>query len=84
MAALAKDRITPRRDAEDFVFTVAAAKKLYAGAIVMLDAAGDAVPASAASELTVAGVAEENVDNSAGAAGDRRPGSRRCLRRGAP
>ena len=71
MTALAKDRIAPRRVGEDFVFPVAAASKIYAGALVMLNAAGDAVPASAASALTVAGVAEEQVDNSAGAAGDK-------------
>lgn len=70
MTALAKDRTTPRRDGDYYSHLVAAATKIFAGSIVMLNAAGEAVPASAASGLTVAGVAEEQVDNSGGAAGD--------------
>lgn len=70
MVALAKDRNTASREATDFVHPVAAAAKIFTGSIVMLNAAGDAVPASAASELTIAGVAQEQGDNSGGAAGD--------------
>lgn len=69
MAALAKDRIAPHRDGLEFVFPMAANAKIYAGAIVMLSATGYAAPATAAALLVVAGVAQEQVDNTGGADG---------------
>lgn len=68
--ALTADRDTPERAGVDFSFPVAAATKIYAGALVALDAAGDAVPGSAATTLTAVGRADEQVDNT-GAAGDK-------------
>lgn len=70
MTALAKDRSTPWRAGEDHDFPVAAATKIYAGALVVLDAAGNAEPAATATGKIAVGRAEEQVDNSAGAAAD--------------
>ncbi|NRA56244.1 MAG: hypothetical protein HRU23_19045 [Gammaproteobacteria bacterium] len=66
MVALAKDRRTPRRSGVDFNDPVAAAVKIYAGALVVLNAAGDAAPGTTALGLKVRGVSQENVDNTAG------------------
>jgi len=68
--ALTADRDTPERDGVDFSFPVAAATKIYAGALVALNAAGDAVPGATATTLTAVGRADEQVDNT-GAAGDK-------------
>lgn len=68
--ALTADRTTPARDGIAHVFDVAAATRIYAGAMVALNAAGAAVPATATAGLTVVGRAEEQVDNTAGDAGD--------------
>lgn len=68
MAALAADRNTPRRANADFVYPVGAGKKIYAGAIVMLNA-GNAEPGSTATGRVAVGVAERFVDNTSGAAG---------------
>lgn len=70
MALLTKDRNTKRRAGEGFNDPLAAATKIYAGSLVCLNAAGYAVPGSTATTLKVRGVAQEQVDNSAGAAGD--------------
>ena len=76
MAALTKPRLVPvKGEPCGLVRTlpVAAATKIYNGAIVMLDASGNANPAAAASgnnAFVVAGIAEETVDNSDGSAGD--------------
>jgi len=67
--ALNKDRNTPTRDGTDVVHPVAAAKKIYAGALVVLNATGYAEPGSTATTLTAAGRAEAQVDNSSGADG---------------
>ena len=67
--ALNKDRNTPTREGADVVHPVAAAKTIYAGALVVLNATGYAEPGSTATTLTAAGRAEERVDNSAGANG---------------
>lgn len=69
MVALTKDRNTHKRLGEQYEPPVDAAVKIFGGSIVMLSAAGNAAPATAASELTVAGVSQEYIDNSAGAAG---------------
>ena len=42
MVALTEDRNTPRRQGDDFVFPMAASVTIFAGALVMLDAAGNA------------------------------------------
>lgn len=70
--ALTKDRNTKRRDGKQYNDPVAAATKIYAGSLVCLNAAGNAVPGSVATTLIARGVAVEQVDNSAGAAGDLR------------
>ena len=68
--ALTKDRGTPQRANDLRSDPMAAAVKIYAGAIVMLNAAGEALPGTAATGLTPRGVAQAQVDNSAGIAGD--------------
>lgn len=72
MAALTKDRNTKRRDAKVFSDPVAATTKIYAGALVCINASGYAVPGSTSTALKARGVAQEQVDNSTGAAGDKR------------
>lgn len=66
---LTADRNTPYRDGELFAVPVAAAKKIYAGALVAANATGYAVPGSTATTLTYLGRAEAFVDNSSGADG---------------
>ena len=79
--ALSNDRNTPRRDGVQFRDPVAAATVIYAGSLVVIDAAGNAAPGSTATGLHVRGVAQEQVDNSGGAAGDLAVDSRRgCFR----
>lgn len=71
MAALTADRNTPTREGRADAHPVAAATRIYAGSMVMLDALGNAAGATTATGLKPAGRAEEYVDNSDGAAGDR-------------
>lgn len=68
---LAADRNTKRRDGVERNHPVAAASVIYGGGITVLNAAGDAAPATAAVGLTVVGIAQARVDNSAGGAGDK-------------
>lgn len=70
MTALTADRTTPERAGEEYSFGVAAAKKLYAGALVALNASGYATLGATATGLIGVGRAEEMVDNSAGSDGD--------------
>lgn len=77
MTALTADRDTPRRDGVQYSDPVAAATVIYAGSLVVLDASGNAVPASTATGLIVRGIAQEHVDNGTGAAGDLRVETRR-------
>lgn len=70
MTALTKDRNTHRRDGEVFNFGVAASTKIFAGAIVMLNASGYATKGAAATGQICAGRAEALADNSAGANAD--------------
>ena len=70
MAALSTDRNTPRRDGDTIVIGVAGAKKIYAGALVALDASGFATPGATATTLTGLGRAEAQADNSSGSDGD--------------
>lgn len=69
MAALTEDRNTRRRAQQAFSDPVAADAVIYAGALVCLDAAGNAVPGSTATGLTARGVAIRRVDNTGGVAG---------------
>lgn len=68
MTALAADRNTPERAGDEFVYPVAATTKIYAGAIVMLNASGDATKGATATGQVCVGRADEQVDNT-GAAG---------------
>jgi hypothetical protein len=70
MAAATADRNTAAREGASFSDPVAAATKIFAGTIVVLNAAGNAVPGLTALNLVVRGRARELADNSAGAAGD--------------
>ena len=72
MAALTKPRLTPERTGSRREPGIAADTLIYAGAMVALNASGYAVPASTATTLKVIGRAEQTVDNSGGAAGDKR------------
>lgn len=70
MTALTTDRSTPARNNQLTAHPVAAAKKIYAGALVCINASGYLTPGATATTLKAAGRAEESVDNSAGADGD--------------
>ena len=78
MAALSKDKDTVLRDGVLFHFPVAAATTIFAGGLVVLNA-GEAEPGSVATGLIAVGRAEEQADNSAGAAGDIKVPVRRGL-----
>lgn len=69
MAALTADRNTQMKDGELVSLPVAAAKKIYAGALVAADASGYVTPGAVAATLTYLGRAEGLADNSAGANG---------------
>jgi hypothetical protein len=68
--ALSADRNTPRKEGDLRQFPVAADTKIYAGALVCLNAAGAATPGAVATTLTAVGRAEAQADNTGGAAGD--------------
>jgi len=70
MTALTQARPTSRRHGDLRADPVAAGAVIYQGGIVCLNAAGDAVPGSTATDLTVRGIALADVDNSAGQIGD--------------
>ncbi|WP_153116029.1 hypothetical protein [Rhodocyclus tenuis] len=83
MSALTADRNTPSRDNVDFEFPVAASTKIYAGGLTCLNAAGTATKGAVSTTLKTVGVAQATVDNSAGAAGDKRVKVRRgCFKFG--
>jgi hypothetical protein len=77
MTALAADRPTPRRSGQDLSLPVAASTKIYAGALVCVNASGYATKGAVSTTLKAVGVAQEQVDNSAGANGDLRINVRR-------
>lgn len=78
MAALTADRLaTTERPGSLYAHPVAAGVTIYKGALVVLDGAGNAAPATTATGLTGAGRAEEHVDNVSGAAGDETVGVKR-------
>lgn len=67
--ALTQDRRTPMRAGDFLVLPVAAGVRIFAGALVAVDANGYAVPASNTDGLRAVGRAEEAADNRNGAAG---------------
>lgn len=75
--SLTQDRNTSMKATDVLVLGLAAGARTFAGGIVMLNAAGFAVPGSTATGLTYAGRAEEFVDNTNGAAGAARVPVRR-------
>lgn len=66
--ALAQDRNTLERDGVSWEFPAAAAVKCFAGAMAVLDSAGNVKPAVTATGLIAVGRFEERADNSAGLA----------------
>ena len=69
--ALSKDRSTKARMPGNWHYPLAAATKIYAGALVVLDG-GYLAPGSTKLGLIAIGRAEEAIDNSTGAAGAKR------------
>lgn len=69
MVALTKDRNTPRADGDLRQGGIAAATTIFAGALVMRNAAGFLIEGQTATGLVGVGRAEEQKDNSAGANG---------------
>lgn len=67
MAPLTKDRNTQRMTGDVYSYPVAANAVIYAGALVAL-AAGLAAPGATAANLIAVGRAEEQIDNTDGAA----------------
>jgi len=67
--ALTKDRNTMRREGVKYNDPVSGATRIFAGAIVCLNAAGVAVPGSTSTTLKVRGIAQEQVDNRDGVDG---------------
>ncbi len=70
MAPLTADRNTPRSEGDLRSGLVAASTKVFAGALLMRNAAGNVIEGQTATGLIGVGRAEEQVDNSAGSAGD--------------
>ena len=71
MTALTKDRETESKEPNFRAYPMAAVK-IYKGSLVAINAAGYAAPAADTVNFRVVGVADEQVDNSAGAAGDKK------------
>ncbi len=69
MAALTKDRNTTRKIGGQAAYPVAAGVKIYAGALVCINASGYAVPAADTAGLKLVGVSRQYVDNTGGADG---------------
>jgi hypothetical protein len=67
--ALTQDTNTPYRDSVEFDFPVAANVRIYAGALVALDANGYATPGATSATLQGVGIAQDAVDNTGGALG---------------
>ncbi|UVK45362.1 hypothetical protein BPNPMPFG_000892 [Mesorhizobium sp. AR07] len=71
MAALTKGRNTLERSGNISEPPVKGATKIYAGGLTAIDGSGRAVPMTTAVGLVGLGRAEQSVDNSAGADGDK-------------
>ncbi|HWH86349.1 MAG TPA: hypothetical protein VNV36_06210 [Pseudomonas sp.] len=69
MAALTRDRNTPRQDANLVAVPVEASTKIHAGSLVVANAAGYAAPGTTSTVIRYIGRAEETVDNTGGARG---------------
>ena len=67
MAALAADRLIRERELKRYEFPVAATAKIFAGAIVCINASSLAVKGTVATGLKTVGIAEELCDNATGA-----------------
>jgi len=67
--ALTNDANTPEIDGALVAHPVEAATKIFAGSLVAINAAGNAVPAANTVGLKVVGRAEAQIDNSTGLAG---------------
>ena len=70
MTATTTERLTQQRASDQFDFPVAAATKILAGTIVVLNTSGNAKPGTTAAGEKAVGRAEATVDNTSGAAGD--------------
>lgn len=70
MTALAKDRKADELPGKLLSYPVAASSLIYGGAMVGVNASGNAVKASADATLVIPGVCDIQADNSSGAAGD--------------
>ena len=69
MAATTQDRNTPFKEGELIDVPVASAVQILAGTLVAASATGFATPGATATTLAYLGMADANVDNSAGADG---------------
>jgi len=69
MAALTADRNIVRRTGQQLNLPVGAGAKIYAGALVAINATGYAVRGATSTTLKGVGVAQEQVDNTSGADG---------------
>lgn len=78
MTALNAPRDTKRRDGVDYSYAMQAAKRVFAGGLVMINANGFACAAAVGGGRTV-GCAQETVDNTAGVQGDKRVAVSRSL-----
>ena len=72
MVALSADRNSPKLEGDIIEQGVAASQLIYAGALVARNASGYLVKGATSTTLIGVGRADERVDNSAGAAGDKR------------
>ena len=72
MVALTKDRSTKQRIGDERIGAIAATGLIFAGALLMRNAAGFVLPGATATGMVGIGRAEEQIDNSAGADGDAR------------
>lgn len=77
MTAATEGRNTPRRNADDFSFPVAAATKILAGTIVVINTSGYAEAGATATGKKCVGVAMHSIDNTGGGNGDARVDVRR-------
>lgn len=68
--ALTADRDTQRKDGNVESYPMGAVK-IYKGDLVMINSSGYAIPGADTASCVFVGVAREQVDNSAGAAGDK-------------
>nr|WP_278437057.1 hypothetical protein [Brucella anthropi] len=69
MAALSKDRPTPKRSGDTREPGVKAGVVIFAGALTALDANGYLVPFAAAADLVVVGASQDHYDNRSGTDG---------------